>query len=171
MGSKNMKKQINLLLLVLLLTSSQLVAARTYTIEVLIFSNGGRGSGGEVWPGNPGHPNTSQAGSVRGKSSLRMSGIASRLRSRPGFKPILHKAWRQSVSSKKNAKLVRLQSSSTPLDGTIQVSVKRYLHVDLDLLLKTGRSYRLKTSRRMRSKEIHYIDHPMMGVLVLITPG
>ena len=28
----------------------------------------------------------------------------------------------------------------------------------------------IKQKRRMRSKEIHYIDHPMVGVLVLITP-
>jgi len=28
----------------------------------------------------------------------------------------------------------------------------------------------MKQKRRMRSKEIHYIDHPMIGILVLITP-
>lgn len=28
----------------------------------------------------------------------------------------------------------------------------------------------IKQKRRMRSKEVHYIDHPMVGVLVLITP-
>lgn len=28
----------------------------------------------------------------------------------------------------------------------------------------------LKERRRMRSKELHYIDHPLMGVLILFTP-
>lgn len=28
----------------------------------------------------------------------------------------------------------------------------------------------LRDSRRMRSKELHYVDHPLLGVLVLITP-
>ncbi len=28
----------------------------------------------------------------------------------------------------------------------------------------------LQQKRKMRSKEVHYIDHPMMGVIVLITP-
>lgn len=28
----------------------------------------------------------------------------------------------------------------------------------------------MKTGRRMRSKELHYLDHPLMGALVLITP-
>jgi hypothetical protein len=30
--------------------------------------------------------------------------------------------------------------------------------------------YRLTESRRMRSKELHYLDHPVLGVLLLITP-
>ncbi len=37
--------------------------------------------------------------------------------------------------------------------------------------LETGyQVYRLQQSRRMRSKEIHYIDHPRFGLVVLVTP-
>ena len=32
------------------------------------------------------------------------------------------------------------------------------------------RGYRIEAERRMRSKEIHYFDHPLIGVLILITP-
>lgn len=32
------------------------------------------------------------------------------------------------------------------------------------------RGFRLKESRRMRSKRIHYLDHPFMGLVVVITP-
>ena len=35
---------------------------------------------------------------------------------------------------------------------------------------KAIRGFRLKESRRMRSKRIHYLDHPFLGVVVLITP-
>ena len=35
---------------------------------------------------------------------------------------------------------------------------------------KAMRGFRLKESRRMRSKRIHYLDHPFMGIVVLITP-
>lgn len=31
-------------------------------------------------------------------------------------------------------------------------------------------SFRLQEHRRMRSKEIHYIDHPLFGIIVLATP-
>lgn len=42
--------------------------------------------------------------------------------------------------------------------------------------LETGPTYPwrhavlLQQKRKMRSKEVHYIDHPMMGVIILITP-
>ncbi len=32
------------------------------------------------------------------------------------------------------------------------------------------RGFQLKESRRMRSKEVHYLDHPFMGLVVVITP-
>ena len=32
------------------------------------------------------------------------------------------------------------------------------------------RGFRLKESRRMRSKVMHYLDHPFMGLVVIITP-
>jgi hypothetical protein len=35
---------------------------------------------------------------------------------------------------------------------------------------KMIRGFRLKESRRMRSKKIHYLDHPFFGVVVLVTP-
>ncbi|MEH6589711.1 MAG: CsiV family protein [Halioglobus sp.] len=45
-----------------------------------------------------------------------------------------------------------------------------------DIVLETGPRYpwrhavSLKQTRKMRSTEVHYIDHPMLGVVVLISP-
>ena len=36
--------------------------------------------------------------------------------------------------------------------------------------LNTHLAYRLQQSRRMRSNEIHYIDHPRFGLIVQVTP-
>lgn len=41
---------------------------------------------------------------------------------------------------------------------------------NLDAPLPTFLTYRLTNSRRMRSNEIHYIDHPAFGVIAHITP-
>jgi hypothetical protein len=81
------------------------------------------------------------------------------------------------------------------VDGTLRLVVSRYLHAEVDLLYRDPspdaetRTYRrpgllvpegaerqlpagfrLETSRRMRSGEIHYIDHPRFGVLVFVNP-
>jgi len=77
------------------------------------------------------------------------------------------------------------------LEGKIQVILARYLHVNADLIfqtqkLKTNDIYQFEnavkeeikpvvfrlnqTRRRMRSRELHYIDNPVLGLLVLITP-
>lgn len=75
------------------------------------------------------------------------------------------------------------------LDGTVKVVLGRYLHINFDLKYKRSltpvkgvidtadgkqyediRYYPVQTHRRMRSKEVHYIDHPLIGILVLATP-
>ena len=78
------------------------------------------------------------------------------------------------------------------LQGVIKIVLSRYLHTDVELVYKkkadtdlvnrfdadylenrAGKSnvYYLKQNRRMRSKELHYIDHPVIGVLLKITPS
>lgn len=73
------------------------------------------------------------------------------------------------------------------LDGTLAVALGRYLHVYADLVYRrptmmertlgedeTLRSkelvdFTLRGHRRVRSGELHYLDHPRFGVLVKIT--
>lgn len=74
------------------------------------------------------------------------------------------------------------------LDGVIKVELGRYLHIFFDLKYKRDlapvqgiintkssgtykeiKYYPVQTQRRMRSKEVHYIDHPLIGILVLAT--
>lgn len=78
------------------------------------------------------------------------------------------------------------------LRGTLTISVNRYLHVDVDLYYRPDgstreeqgsfnlfdiftmeeapRVYRMHQARRMRSSELHYIDHPHFGLIVQVTP-
>jgi hypothetical protein len=59
------------------------------------------------------------------------------------------------------------------LAGSVTLSLGRFLHVNTNLVLirpdGTG-SARLQAHRRMRSNEIHYLDHPRFGIIVLVTP-
>ncbi len=77
------------------------------------------------------------------------------------------------------------------LEGTLTVSVNRYLHLEADLLYDSGaprrpggllgifsafapepapHRFRLQQKRRMRSGELHYFDHPRFGLIALVTP-
>jgi len=71
------------------------------------------------------------------------------------------------------------------IDGTIKLIRKRFLHVDADFLYRAPyiddpanpltreqwpQAFRLTESRRMRSRELHYLDHPMFGILIIATP-
>ena len=71
------------------------------------------------------------------------------------------------------------------IDGTIKLVRKRFLHVEADFIYRAPyiedkdnrlerkqwpQAFRLQETRRMRSREIHYLDHPMFGVLILATP-
>ena len=63
--------------------------------------------------------------------------------------------------------------STTTVSGTIKVRLGRFLHLDSRLVFtdtNARRSYRLDHSRKMRSRELHYIDNPRFGFLVRIIP-
>ncbi|HEC30158.1 MAG TPA: hypothetical protein ENI65_11290 [Gammaproteobacteria bacterium] len=75
------------------------------------------------------------------------------------------------------------------LEGTLTVSIGRYLHVWTDLVFRIPlpgqdnpalidnnpeytllKSLRYQSHRRMRSKELHYIDNPSFGILIYSLP-
>ena len=75
------------------------------------------------------------------------------------------------------------------IDGTIKIAQGKYLHMDLDLLYRTKAAtrnevdifgfrkeedlpsvFRMQQSRRVRSGELHYFDHPVFGVIAIMTP-
>lgn len=66
------------------------------------------------------------------------------------------------------------------ITGDVKLIMSRYLHFNVNLKyfkpqLNNSAEYEFKSfpivsERRMRSKEVHYIDHPLVGVVVLATP-
>ena len=101
----------------------------------------------------------------------------------------------QSFAQARSADTGSPQTTSAPgesiLKGYIKIILSRYLHADVDLAYTTGlvqqtpsifgadflqpeipapTIYRLAQTRRMRSGELHYLDHPALGILIQITP-
>lgn len=77
--------------------------------------------------------------------------------------------------------------TSNKLQGFIKIILSRYLHIYADVQYTTHavvetsnegmvyrsikpQIYRLKQTRKMRSNELHYLDHPKLGLLVYIHP-
>lgn len=63
--------------------------------------------------------------------------------------------------------------TTTTISGSLKVRLGRFLHLDTRLVFtdtENRKSYRMSQSRKMRSKEFHYIDNPRFGLLVRILP-
>lgn len=65
------------------------------------------------------------------------------------------------------------------IQGRVKLIMSRYLHFEVNLNYfqwqtdseEPGyKSYPIVSERRMKSRETHYIDHPMVGIIVLATP-
>lgn len=145
---------------------------------------------------------------------------------------LFHQAWRQPIVDKTDATSIIINAGDTygahsELEGTISISVSRYLHLKTNLWFSefahnygqdkglwpelptrpSQQEYSLtqieesiespwdrvqplndeydkildrpfvpekitliKQKRRMRSKEVHYIDHPKVGIVILVEP-
>lgn len=179
-----------------------------YEIELILFKQGNADSGTEQWPEDPGSPdwnnlvsliptaNEQQPYGILPESAWQLQSLYNGLRRSGATQPLFHQAWRQPVvSSDSAARPIYLGPRLEPaqagepapqFEGTLRISVNRYFHVNLDLLLMganravpvtepplvaspTLGSIRFTAKRRMRSGELHYIDHPLMGALIQIS--
>jgi hypothetical protein len=114
-------------------------------------------------------------------SKFKLTAMYESLRRSRNYQPLAHFGWTQPGFSRASAPFFPINAfvpSSTGVTGRIALSRGRYLHLTLDLeytapatATEPARRYVLRQSRRMRSNERHYIDHPMFGVIALVTPS
>jgi hypothetical protein len=168
--SSELKRRVwcALVLLGALLPALASAESEMYDFEIVLFERPGDG-GGESWPAAPQSPDRDLA--------------AARLESLPGARKALgpaaytlrqkgmivheHIAWRQ-VPRGRGSKTWYWVGDNR-LSGLIRVTRGRYLHLETDLLLydaNSGRPHRIQLHRRMRSGELHYVDHPRLGILI-----
>lgn len=121
-----------------------------------------------------------------------------KLESSGRYNILLQQSWQQTGLSNINAINVHIDTAAespendnnklqSSVQGTLKLILGRYLHLHTDLLYKRpkqsndstsatlyGRSnyneFEIKSQRKMRSNELHYIDHPLIGILVLVSP-
>ena len=174
-----------------------IAAGKQYDIELVVFQNLVRNDQGEVWPVDYPESDRQDLPKLEDQpdtiwlpdTQRQLAAHYQALRNSSGFRPLAYYAWRQPVLDRNFAPVVALpatgtESSAPYIDGTVRVSVARYLHLDLDLQLHSQSRQeefsaesditpriRLSEQRRMRSRELHYFDHPRFGAIALITPS
>lgn len=149
-----------------------------YDIELILFEQAD-GYSYEKWPTSPGEPNIALAKDNLSRLSPR-SIVTALPQANNTLGPLVY------TLNRKNAKVAAYVNVRLPipkrgthewywigknqLQGLIKITKGRYLHIETDLLLNkpdSSHPYRIQLHRRMRSNELHYIDHPMAGLIAL----
>jgi hypothetical protein len=133
------------------------------------------------------------------KENYRLTKQAMKLEKHADYRILSHKAWKQRGLDRKQAQPIKISSTTTPendtdtklsyIDGDVTLIMSRYLHFATNLVFHKSKpklfnsftdvedsaennyiNYPIIFERRMRSKEIHYLDHPLLGIIVLAIP-
>lgn len=138
-----------------------------YDFEIVVFERPGGDGELSVDPG--GEPDPSAAIGRLEKlavGSRALGPVAYTLRQK-GMIIHEHLAWRQVPGARNSDAWYWIGSGR--LGGLLRVTRGRYLHLEADLLLRdtnTAVPHHIKLYRRMRSGELHYVDHPKLGILI-----
>ena len=87
-------------------------------------------------------------------------------------------SWQQALPPRDSPQPLVLQAGEPdaarryPLEGTLAATIGRYLHfaARMQWQLPDGGIALLTEQRRLRSGELHYLDHPAFGMLVQVEP-
>jgi Peptidoglycan-binding protein, CsiV len=181
----------------LLATFHQAVVAAPpiYDVEIIIFRNNAKSDAGEQWT-TPASGDLSPARVLSqdeftelSPSQYQLGDVRGGLRNSSGYTVLLHRAWRQAGYDAAHAIPYPIYSLAEngrdSIEGSVTLVRERYLHLDVDLLLLTASraaptqyadghgstpAFRLHEKRRVRSRELHYFDHPRFGMIAMVTP-
>jgi hypothetical protein len=122
------------------------------------------------------------------KDQQHLQGAFEKLSKVSSYIPILHDAWIQPLEEDSPLQAIKLiqESPSGALEGVVTFHRGRYLHLDFDLQLTEApvpfvdnglissnfinrpTVYRLNQTRRLKTGDIQYFDHPRFGVIAVI---
>ncbi len=197
---KRISKTLPVLTVSLLLSASSAVlgaapAARDfYHVEVLVFqANLPYLEGEELWTRDV--VNTKLPGVDKAVELPDTPAVDSKLWNAAGtlgadrdYRVLLRKRWLLPADTQGDAKRIYLRGVNAEgweVEGTLRFYQSRFLHADVELLLReplprraatddpnaVPKSYRISEHRRIRSGQIDYFDHPKFGALLSVAPA
>jgi hypothetical protein len=110
-------------------------------------------------------------------SKFKLGAIEDALRRSRNYQVLAHIGWIQPGYPRNDAHYLAvdpLVANTAGLGGRMALTRGRYLHLALDVTYQSpedAQKYSLRQTRRMRSNERHYIDHPKFGVIALVVPS
>jgi hypothetical protein len=150
----------------------QAPAPSLYAVEIIVFRNGGEAGA---------LPDNAPAAAAPAEDAVevtlaptgKLNSAAAKLRARTsGFRVLAHVAWTQAPTGWKSRKGVSATQLGLASDISGKVSFERdqYLHLGVDLTVEDGgRRYRINEMKQVKIDQIHYFDHPSVGVLAIVT--
>jgi hypothetical protein len=170
-------------------------SANLYDIELVIFRVNSPTGTPEQWTTEEGLANETtpdndadESGTAAAQRSTRqanviplapeqfkLTAIEDTLRRSREYQPIAHLGWTQPgypLNAAPGVVLADLLPAGA-VSGKVALSRGHYLHLNLDLVYQSpssGQHYVMRQSRRMRSNEKHFFDHPYFGVIAIVTP-
>jgi hypothetical protein len=182
-------------LLLVPVNQAVVAAPPVYDVEIIIFRNNAKSDAGEHWT----TPATGDLSPTRmlsqdeftelSPSLYQLDDVRGGLRNSSGYTVLFHHAWRQVGYDAAHAIPYPIhflaENGRDNIEGSVTLVRERYLHLDVDLLLMTASrsaptqyadgmgitpAFRLREKRRMRSRELHYFDHPRFGMITMVTP-
>lgn len=185
-----------LLALFLLCTSGPMQAESPpwYRVELVIFEmmNDPTGPGPVTAPSLDGALELISAGgeTLPYQEVTRIStleGVLGELDANGDYRIVWHGGWSQPLPEQSTSRPVHLaggrdlgispqwQGGAREMEGTARVARNSYLHLDLDLVLRTAAEavgepsgYRLVESRRVETGDLHFFDGGRLGIIAVV---
>ncbi|MFY9178304.1 MAG: CsiV family protein [Venatoribacter sp.] len=124
---------------------------------------------------------------VKPVNELLLENEAKRIDQLPNTHVVWHQAWIEPIQAQESAipHPIQIDYNGTitiHIEGSLSLYRSRYLHFNTDLNVQHSqkledsaeetniRAAHIQQSRRMRSGELHYVDHPMLGAVIKVIP-
>lgn len=193
MITKQMKTLSALLLLILSLGYAQAETKR-YDVEILIFEDAHANYiNSEEWRQQRGDfkSSSNKAANYSPIKPYILTSSYKRIKASSNYNVLFYGGWRQTGLSKRSAFTISLDQlknrhntkSDNTISGDLKLVLARYLHLygDLDYqrsdfmgsraeYYQGSNGFPISFHSRMRSKELHFVDHPLVGILIQINP-
>jgi len=161
-------------------------AQQWYHVELIVFeqlnnTSAEQGSASSI-PSASVSPNTTNKYMQPSVNSTLLDSAA-KLKRSSAYRVHYHQSWRQPIQTKSQAQSVQIVSDNDMIYGRLRLHKGTYLYATLDLQLNrvsrqnnnwsdanAVRKPYLQEARRVRSKKLHFFDHPNLGALLKLTP-